>query len=259
MTPDERQMIEDLFQRLSDNASGLAKDREADRLINDLVRRYPDAAYMLVQTTLVYEHQMNALQGRIGELEDELAQRDRGPAQTSGGSFLGGRIGSASPGYAGSDNRGIDNRGTIGSQRGSVPPVPGPSAPASPWGHQQPDRNQRSAGFSGYDQPAQGRGGMFGGQPPMQPHQQPAQGGGFLRSALATAAGVAGGMMIANSLGGLFGGNSAQAADQSSAMSDADRTQDELQDAQFEADQQQDELQDATFDSGGGDFDSFET
>ncbi|WP_373507228.1 DUF2076 family protein, partial [Thiocapsa sp.] len=41
---------------------------------------------------------------------------------------------------------------------------------------------------------------------------QPA-GGGFLASALTTAAGVAGGIMMANALTGLFGGNEAQASE----------------------------------------------
>lgn len=247
MTPDERRMIEDLFQRLSQNGASLDKDMQADRLINDLMRRNPDAPYMLAQTTLVYEHQMAEQQARIAELEDEISNLSRGQAPASGGSFLGGRI---------------------GSQRGGSVPAAGNSAsePASPWGNRQGSsigsaRNSQSTGFSGYDrqQPPQqtARGGMMGGPASMPPQPQ-APGGGFFRSALATAAGVAGGMMLANSLGGLFGGSGAHAAEQNSGMKDADQTQDELQDAQFEADEQQDDLQDASFDAGG-DFDSFET
>jgi hypothetical protein len=251
MTPDERRMIEDLFQRLSQQASP-DKDMQADRFINDLMRRNPDAAYMLTQTTLVLEHQMNEQSARIAELEDQLADVQGRGAASSGGSFLGSRI---------------------GSQRGSVPPVGAPDEPAlSPWGNQpaagQPSaRNQRSSGFQGA-QPVSERGGMIGSrqsqpmqqppqqvpyQPPMQ--QQPAQGGGFFRSALATAAGVAGGMVLANSLGGLFGGNTAQAA-QPGALADANATQDELQDAQLASDAEIDAETDAG-DFGG--FDSFET
>jgi hypothetical protein len=268
MTPDERQMIDDLFARLAQQASP-DKDFDADRLIADRLRRNPDAAYMLVQTALVYEHQMQEQAARIAELEQQLAAQSRGMAPAAGGgSFLGSRI---------------------GGQRGSGPPVS--AEPVSPWGgaagaaaggavggsmigrnvggsmpsyQPEPMAPRASPGFGGA--PAAGRpmpqyqpqapmGQQPMGQQPMQP--APAQGGGFLRGALATAAGVAGGMMIASSLGSLFGGDQAQAA--GSAMSDANATQDELQDAQFEADQSQDEIQDAGFDGGdAGGFDSFD-
>lgn len=228
MTPDEQRMIQDLFQRLQSQGR-VAKDHQADRVIADAVRSNPDAAYMLVQTTLVYEHQMEEQEQRIRDLEDQIAQLQTrsAPPAASSGSFLGGRIGSA--------------RG------GSVPSVsmnqgsPWQSAPQAPM--QQAEQAPR-------------RGGMFGGAAPSQaPMQQqpPAGGGGFLRSALTTAAGVAGGMMVANSLSGLFGGNSAQAAGSNdAALSDADAQQDALQDAQYEADTQQYVAQDASYDSGGG-------
>ena len=62
----------------------------------------------------------------------------------------------------------------------------------------------------------------------------PGGGGGFFRSALTTAAGVAGGMMVANSLSGLFGGghdaHAATHTDNSGVLADADATQDDLQD-----------------------------
>ena len=63
--------------------------------------------------------------------------------------------------------------------------------------------------------------------------------GGFFRSAMATAAGVAGGMLAADSLRSLFGGSSSQASEtkggtsDAAAWEDANRTQDELQDAQL--------------------------
>jgi uncharacterized protein len=215
MTPDEQRMIQDLFQRLS--AQGrVAKDAQAERVINDGLRANPDAGYQLVQTALVYEYQMNEQELRIRELEDQIAglQRGQAAAPAGGGSFLGGRIGAG--------------RG------GSVPGVA--AQQASPWqsAPQQP---------AAYQQPAPQRGGMFGGgaPAPMQPQAAPA-GGGFFRSALTTAAGVAGGMMVANSLSGLFGGgNNAHAAghtpaaaDNSGVLADADATQDELQDAQYQ-------------------------
>jgi hypothetical protein len=217
MTPDEQGMIQDLFQRLS--AQGrVAKDAQADRLINDAVRSNPDAAYMLVQTALVYEHQMNEQEQRIRDLEDQIAQLQRSTASApaGGGSFLGGRIGAG---------------------RGAVPSVPAQSS--SPWGNTSASQQPQA-----YQPPVQQRGGMFGGgQAPMAPQAAAPAGGGFLRSALTTAAGVAGGMMVANSLSGLFGGgNQAHAAghsqnDNAGALADADRSQDELQDAAYQSEE----------------------
>ena len=70
-------------------------------------------------------------------------------------------------------------------------------------------------------------GGLFGGgqQPaptpratpaqaqPMAP-QAPSQGGGFLAGAAQTAMGVAGGMLVANAIGGMFDGGEAEAAEE---------------------------------------------
>ena len=206
MTPDEQRMIEDLFARLASQGR-VQKDMQADRVISDGIRANPDAPYMLVQTALVYEHQMEEQELRIRDLEDQIAQLQRGataPA-TGGGSFLGGRAGAG---------------------RGSVPNVT-PQA-ASPWqsapqqpAYQQPPRQQGASAYA----PA-----------PMAQSAPP--GGGFFRSALQTAAGVAGGMMVANSLSGLFGGgheaHAATHADNSGVLADADATQDELQDATYE-------------------------
>ena len=223
MTPDDHRMIQDLFQRLA-NQGRVTKDVQADRVITDGFRANPDAGYLLVQTALVYEHQMNEQEERIRDLEDQIAQMQQAataPAaapMAGGGSFLGGRIGAG--------------------RAGSVPPVA--PVPSSPWAAP----SQAGA----YQQPVPQRGGVFaGGAPAMAAPAAP----GFFRSALQTAAGVAGGMMVANSLGGLFGGHEAHAAqtDNSGALHDADATQDELQDAAAE----QDVEADAASDAGGWD------
>nr|MBX2856195.1 DUF2076 family protein [Paracoccaceae bacterium] len=49
-------------------------------------------------------------------------------------------------------------------------------------------------------------------QPPV-PQQAPSQGGGFLAGAAQTAMGVAGGVLLANAIGGMFDGGEAQAAE----------------------------------------------
>jgi hypothetical protein len=199
MTPDERQLISGLFDRMRSNGP-VEKDRDAESLINQAVRQTPDAAYLLVQSVLAQEHYLQQAGGRIEELEarmrdleDEIASsRPRQQAPAGGGSFLGGLFGGG---------RQAPAPEPMPRRSGSVPAFgsrPAPQARAgSPWGGQQPQQGGMA-------------GGAFG-QSPMQ--QQPAQqGGGFMRSALATAAGVAGGMMAANALSGMLGGGSSASA-----------------------------------------------
>jgi len=91
MTPQEREMIEGLFQRLK-AADTPQKDQEADELIKRRAAEHPAAPYLLTQTALVQEHALNAAQARITQLETELANRQ--PQAAGGGSsFLGGLLG----------------------------------------------------------------------------------------------------------------------------------------------------------------------
>ncbi len=215
MTPDEQRLIDDLFDRLNQQGQ-IVKDRQADALIQQRLRQLPDAAYMLVQSTIVYQHQIAANEDRIRELEDQLnSAADEAPS--GAGSFLGGLLG-----------------GGREPQRPLVQRPEPQRAATSPWGGSQTSVADRAP---------------------------PARGGGFLSSALSTATGVAGGMMIAESLKGLFGGSEAHARDSESlssaadraALKDADQTQDELQDQQLARDQQDDADDDAGYDSGGDD------
>lgn len=235
MTPDEKQLIQDFFARLAQQ-SAAGKDRAAETLIVQELRRNPDAAYMLVQTALVYEHQMGELEDRISDLEQQLQDVNQN-ARTGagGGSFLGGRLGQSrsvaqesGAGYA-RVRPGVLND----ADNGGVQPGTGR---ASPWSPQQ----------TAAQQPAPA-----------------AQGGGFFRSAMATAAGVAGGMMLGDGLRGLFGGGQSHGAGSDpSSLADADRTQDQLQDelasrdAELAAlDADDDAAQDADFASDDGSMD----
>ncbi|MFZ4806719.1 MAG: DUF2076 domain-containing protein [Hyphomicrobiaceae bacterium] len=187
MNGDERQMISGLFDRMR-GVGQVDKDREAEALINDQVRRNPDAAYLLVQSVLVQEHALQQAGGRIEELEErvrELESRAPAPAQ-QGGSFLGGLFGGGA-GRSSVPAAGQQSPG-FGQQRPMGRPMGQPAG--TPWGGQQA--------------------GAPWGQQPMQPQQR--AGGGFLATAMTTAAGVAGGMLLANSISGMLGGNSAQAA-----------------------------------------------
>jgi uncharacterized protein len=186
MTPDERDMIEGVFERM--RAMGpIEKDREAEAFINTSVRKIPDSAYMLVQSVLVQEQALQQSEARMQELEAQVAdlqaQLPRAASASSSGGFLGGLFGGSKPAPA--------------------------QQTASPWGGSVPPVGRQSAGYNGPGQ-------SWGGQPPQQggynqaPMQAPQRGGGggFMKSAMATAAGVAGGVLVAGAIGNMMKGNS---------------------------------------------------
>lgn len=170
MTPEERSLIEGLFQRLNEAAKSLPAheiDPEADRAIRAGVAAQPVAPYLLVQNALVMENAMTAAQARIAELEGALAAAKATqvapPAPPR--SFLSG----ASPW----------GRAAVpaGPPQAPTPAYPQPAYPQQGFGQpQQPGFSQ--GGFG------QAAGGPAAAQP------------SFLRSALTTAAGVAGGALL---------------------------------------------------------------
>ena len=81
MTPQERQLVEDLFDRLAQLESA-PRDAEAERVIAEGLRRAPNAIYPLVQTVLVQDEALKRADARIRELTGEDAE------QTTGGGFL---------------------------------------------------------------------------------------------------------------------------------------------------------------------------
>jgi hypothetical protein len=68
MTPEERDLITDLFNRLQP-FDGQPRDPEVERLIANFVVRQPSAPYLLTQTVLVQEQALKGAQERIAELE----------------------------------------------------------------------------------------------------------------------------------------------------------------------------------------------
>ncbi len=145
-------------------------DKDADALIAELFTNYPEARYRLTQLAFVQEHALAEAQNCINRLQAELQQAKDAAASSQSG---------ASPWGAGGRTQG--SRGFLGglfgggSQPAAAPPPPAYAPPPQP------------AYAPGY-QP-----GMF----------QP-QGSGFLGSALQTAAGVAGGLVLGNALMNMF-------------------------------------------------------
>ena len=84
MSPEERQMLADLFERIRANAAA-PRDPQADAFINDAVRQQPFAPYILAQTVLVQQQALEGAAHRISELEAQT--RASAPAQET--SFLG--------------------------------------------------------------------------------------------------------------------------------------------------------------------------
>ena len=71
MTPEERNLIGELFDRLA-TLEDAARDPEAERAIKDGLRQAPNAAYALVQTVLVQDEALKRADARIRALEAEL-------------------------------------------------------------------------------------------------------------------------------------------------------------------------------------------
>jgi len=81
MTPQERQMVTELFDRLARLESS-PRDTDAERAIADGASRAPHALYALVQTALVQDEALRRADARIRELSGE------GDTAPSGGGFL---------------------------------------------------------------------------------------------------------------------------------------------------------------------------
>jgi hypothetical protein len=178
MTPQERQLIDDLFERLA-RVESAPRDREATAAIAEGLRNAPNAVYTLVQTVLLQDEALKRADARIQELEGTAPREPE-----RGGSFLD----SMRDSLFGRDE-----------PRGSVPSVR-PSEPNhAAWNTGQVLPQGRGPG--GYDQGGYGQGqGGFG-------QGAPGGGGGsFLGTAAAAAAGVVGGSLLLSSIRGMMGG-----------------------------------------------------
>jgi hypothetical protein len=177
MTPQERQMIDDLFDRLA-RLESAPRDPDAVAAIAQGQRQAPNAVYALVQTVLVQDEALKRANSRIQELEEATGA---GAQQPSGG-FL------------------DSMRDAIFGQNqphGSVPNVPPPSS-RPVWNSGQVMQQAPSPGH--YDQAPYGQ--PYGApQPPM------GGGGSFLGTAAAAAAGMVGGSLLLNGIRSMMGGS----------------------------------------------------
>ncbi|WP_375791136.1 DUF2076 domain-containing protein [Bradyrhizobium sp. vgs-9] len=190
MTPQERQLVDELFDRLS-KLENAPRDPDAIAAISDGLRKAPGAVYALVQTTLLQDEALKRAHNRIQELEAAHA-----PEQAQSGGFL---------------DTMRDSLFGGGPSRGSVPNVP-PREQRPVWntGQAMPQTQPGYGAPPPYGQ-AYGQG---PGQAPGQGYGAPPVGGGggsFLGTAAAAAAGVVGGSLLLSSIRGMMGGSHQQA------------------------------------------------
>jgi uncharacterized protein len=169
MTPQESQLVEDLFDRLA-KLETLPRDPAAERLIADGTQHAPHALYALVQTALVQDEALKRANARIEELQAQLntpqAQSDE--RQTS---FLD----SVREAFGGRSQQPAQQ------QRGSVPSV---RASADSQGSYQAQAAPPNYGA------------------------QPFGGGSFLGTAASTATGMICGALLLDGIRSMFGHHS---------------------------------------------------
>ena len=190
MTPQEQQLVADLFDRLA-SLEGQRRDPDAERLIREGLGRAPNSVYALVQSVLVQDEVLKRANTRIEELERAIAAT---PAESSG-SFLD----SMRSAITGHDQ-----------PRASVPSVrPGGQGSSGVWGSRPDAAGQQPQGYPqgyppGYQQT---------GYPTGAPMVGAGGGGSFLGTAAATVAGVVGGAMLLNGIRSMMGGHQSFAGD----------------------------------------------
>ncbi len=148
-------------------------DAEADRFIHQQLAQYPEATYRITQMAVVQEAAVAELQNRIQRLQWENQQLQQQAQQPQSRGLFGGLFG--------------------GGQRAAPPPGYGQQGYGQQQGYGAPPPQPQ------YAYPPNTNPGMF-----------QRQGSGFLGSALTTAAGVAGGMVVGNALMDMFEGGGHQ-------------------------------------------------
>jgi hypothetical protein len=193
MTPQERELITTLFDRLAplENAP---RDPEAERAIAEGLARAPHAIYPLVQTVLVQDEALKAANAKIEELLAELGEPPPPESERP-------------KGFLDTMRENLFGRGETPPHAGSVPSVrPG----GSPWANAPGYRDQGyreegpPMGGPGYGGPGGGYGaapGGYGAGP------GGGQGGSFLGTAAASAAGMIGGSLLLGGIRSMLGGH----------------------------------------------------
>ena len=182
MTPQERELILELFDRLA-SLERNPRDPQAEAAMREGLRDAPNALYALVQTVLVQDEALKAANARIQQYEGGAPgapQQERGFLDSMRDSIFG-----------------------RDEPRGSVPRVPQGGVPPAgyrpdPWGRDRDPGYPQQQPYA-QQQPYQ-----------QQPYAQPqSTGGSFLGTAAAAAAGVLGGALLMGGIRSALGGHQA--------------------------------------------------
>ncbi|MHB9799212.1 DUF2076 domain-containing protein [Pseudomonas sp. MT3] len=166
MNSEEQSLIDGLFVRLRDaEAQTAPRDTQAEAQINQHLVRQPAAPYYMAQAMLIQEAAIKRLDQRVKELEAQARE-----TRPSSGGFLAGLFGGG---------QGQEPRPAQAQQR------------PDGWGQTRFSQPGGSASYASNPND-------------FRPAQAASQGGGFMRGALQTAAGVAGGVMVADLLTSMF-------------------------------------------------------
>ena len=176
MSPQDSQMLHDFLNQLI-QARGIQKDPEADALIQRAVAQQPDAAYLLVQRSLLLEQALNNAKGQIAQLENQARTAQQG------------------------DRRFLDANtwGNSGESRPANTPMQQERREYQRDPRDYPPQQYQPQYQPQYQQPSM-MGGMFGSRP-----GGGFLGGGMLGSIAATAAGVAAGNFLFQGIENMFG------------------------------------------------------
>jgi hypothetical protein len=200
MNSEEQTLIDGLFVKLKQAETDSApRDAQAEARIKEHLSEQPGAPYYMAQAILVQEVAIKQLEAQSRQRDEQIQQlqaelqrnRAQAPAPAQSGGFLssifggGSREPQAQQPSSFSQQRPSSPQPSAGGWRDSGPASPPPYNSAAPQGNPQ----------GNYGQPQQ--------QAPTAP-----MGSGFLGGALKTAAGVAGGVMLAEGISSLFHHNS---------------------------------------------------
>ncbi len=194
MTAQEQQMLQGLTDRV--NQTQLAeKDADAEQFLARTLGRNPDALYILSQTVLVQQYALDNAKQQLDQAKQQLANAQTEAQQPKHStSFLGNLL----------------HLNDEPAHPVAPPPPPRQQGNQPPYTPVQTYAPQPAYGQPSYAQPGSVQPSMFGGA-------QAPQSGGFLRSAMQTATGVAAGALAFEGIeslmhgfggGGGFGGGS---------------------------------------------------
>lgn len=188
MTPQENQALQTLLSQLT-QVKGITKDPQADAMIADAVARQPDAAYLLVQRSMIMDQALNAAKTQISDLQQQLQHAQ---PQNANKSFLDanswGNTGAGMERSVAGTNTGAATERSV---TGAEIPANMPRQNAVPAPNTVPAPNAARAASPGF---------LGGGA------------GSMLGTMAATAAGVAGGAFLFQGIGNLLGNHPLQGA-----------------------------------------------